>query len=41
MNEKVANDLLRQRLQAASRKVRQESMRINREFAEIEDVPDA
>lgn len=41
MNEKVARDLQRQRLQAASRKVRKESMRINREFAEIEEAPDA
>ncbi|MFA5348541.1 MAG: ribbon-helix-helix protein, CopG family [Methanoregula sp.] len=41
MNEKVARDLRRHRLQEASRKVRAESMRINREFAEIEDAPDA
>jgi hypothetical protein len=41
MNEKVARDLSRQRLQEASRKVRTESMRVNVEFAEIEDAPDA
>lgn len=41
MNEKVAHDRRRQRLQEASRKVRQESMRVNLEFADIEDVPDA
>lgn len=41
MNEKVAHALQRQRLQAASRKVRKESMRINREFAGIEGDPDA
>ncbi len=41
MREKVARDLGRQRLQEASRKVRRESMRINREFAEFEDAPDA
>lgn len=41
MNEKVARDLRRRRLQEASRKVRAESMRVNREFAEIEEAPDA
>ncbi|MHB1013890.1 MAG: hypothetical protein ACYC2W_01240 [Desulfurivibrionaceae bacterium] len=41
MNEKVARDQRRQRLQEASRKVRQESMRVNLEFADIEDAPDA
>ena len=41
MNEKVARDQRRQRLQDASRKVRQESMRVNLEFADIEDAPDA
>ncbi len=41
MNEKVAHDRRRQRLQEASWKVRQESMRVNLEFADIEDVPDA
>lgn len=41
MREKVARDLGRQRLQEASRKVRRENMRINREFAEFEDAPDA
>ncbi|MDH5297916.1 MAG: hypothetical protein OEV91_02755 [Desulfobulbaceae bacterium] len=41
MNERVTRDLRRQRLQEASRKVRQESMRINEEFAAIEDAPDA
>lgn len=41
MNEKAARARQRQRLQAASRKVRKESMRINREFAAFEDAPDA
>ena len=41
MNEKVARDLRRRRLQDASRKVREESMRVNLEFANIEDAPDA
>lgn len=41
MKDKVAQDLRRKRLQAASRKVRAESMRVNREFAEIEEAPDA
>lgn len=41
MGEKVARDLRRRRLQEASRRVRQESIRINREFAEFEDAPDA
>lgn len=41
MKEKVAQDLRRHRLQAASRKVRAESMLVNREFADIEDAPDA
>ena len=41
MREKVARDLRRRRLQEASRKVRAESMRINREFADIEEAPDA
>lgn len=40
-NKKVAGDLLRQRIQQASRKVRQESMRVNRELAASEGVPDA
>jgi predicted transcriptional regulator len=41
MNEKVARNLRRRRLQEASLKVRAESMRVNREFAEIEEAPDA
>jgi hypothetical protein len=41
MREKIARDLRRRRLQEASRKVRAESMLVNREFAEIEDAPDA
>lgn len=41
MNEKVAHGQRWQRLQEASRKVRQESMRINLKFADIEDAPDA
>lgn len=41
MNEKVARNLRRRRLQEASRKVRAESMLVNREFAEIEEAPDA
>lgn len=41
MNERVAEDLRRQRLQRASRKVREESLRVNREFAAFEGAPDA
>lgn len=41
MNDKVARDLRRYRLQEASRKVRAESMLVNREFADIEEAPDA
>lgn len=41
MSAKVAQDLRRQKLQEASRKVRRESVRINREFAAFEDAPDA
>ncbi len=41
MNDKVAHDLRRHRLQEASRKVRAESMLVNREFADIEEAPDA
>lgn len=41
MKEKVASERRRQRLQEASRKVRKESMRVNLEFANIEDAPDA
>ncbi len=41
LNEKVVRDLKRRRLQEASLKVRKESMRVNREFAAIEDDPDA
>ena len=38
-NEKIAKELRRNRILQASRKVREESMRINAEFAEIEDAP--
>ena len=41
MSEKTTRDLRRRRLQEASRKVREESMRVNQEFAIIEDAPDA
>ena len=41
LNEKMVRDLKRRRLQEASLKVRKESMRVNREFAAIEDDPDA
>jgi len=41
MSEKTTRDLRRRRLQEASRKVREESMRVNLEFAIIEDAPDA
>lgn len=41
MNEKITEKLRRQRIQQASRKVREESMKINKEFAAIEGEPDA
>ncbi len=41
LNEKMVRDLKRRRLQEASLKVRKESMRVNQEFAAIEDDPDA
>jgi predicted transcriptional regulator len=41
MNEKITEELKRQRIQQASRKVREESMKINREFAAFEGEPDA
>lgn len=41
MNEQSAREIRRRRLFEASRKVREESMRINEEFAAVEDVPDA
>ncbi len=41
MNGEVAAQTRRQRLMAASLKVRGESMRVNAEFDVIEDAPDA
>ena len=39
MNATVAGERRRNRLIAASLKVREESMKINAEFSEIDDVP--
>ncbi|MBB71859.1 MAG: hypothetical protein CMF50_05620 [Legionellales bacterium] len=41
MNRETEKQLLKQKLEAASLKVRKESMQINTEFSEIEDDPDA
>jgi metal-responsive CopG/Arc/MetJ family transcriptional regulator len=41
MNESTRAQVRAERLAAASRKVRAESMRVNAEFAEIEQDPDA
>jgi metal-responsive CopG/Arc/MetJ family transcriptional regulator len=41
MNQEVEAQLRAARLAAASRKVRQESMRVNAEFAAFETEPDA
>lgn len=40
MNEKVDRELRKERMVEASRRVREESMRINAEFDAIEDAPD-
>ncbi|MGH8225288.1 MAG: ribbon-helix-helix protein, CopG family [Gammaproteobacteria bacterium] len=40
-NAETAARLRRERIMAASRRVREESMRINAEFDAIEDAPDA
>jgi len=39
MNAAVASERRRKKLMAASLKVREESMRVNAEFSEIDDVP--
>lgn len=39
MNTAVARDLRRKKIMEASKRVRRESMRINSEFAAIEDDP--
>lgn len=41
MNRETDAQLRARRLQAASRRVREESMRVNAEFAAIEHAPDA
>ncbi len=41
MNQHTARELRRQRLFEASRRVREESLRVNEEFAAIEKAPDA
>lgn len=41
LNTQVVATQRRQRMMEASRRVRAESMRVNAEFAAIEDVPDA
>lgn len=41
LNTQVVATQRRQRMMGASRRVRAESMRVNAEFAAIEDVPDA
>lgn len=40
-NTETADRLRRERMMAASRRVREESMRVNAEFDAIEDAPDA
>ncbi|MCF6290396.1 MAG: ribbon-helix-helix protein, CopG family [Desulfobacterales bacterium] len=40
MNEQVARELRKKRIMEASRRVREESMRVNAEFDAIEDAPD-
>lgn len=40
MNEQVARDLRKKRIIEASRRVREESMRVNAEFDSVEDAPD-
>jgi metal-responsive CopG/Arc/MetJ family transcriptional regulator len=40
MNKQVDKELRRERIMAASKRVREESMHINVEFDAVEDVPD-
>ena len=40
MNEQVARDVREKRIVNASRRVREESMKVNAEFDAIEDAPD-
>ena len=40
MNEQVASEMRKKRIAEASRRVREESMRVNTAFAAIEDAPD-
>ncbi len=40
MNKQVDRELRRKRIMEASRRVREESMRINAEFDAVEDAPD-
>lgn len=40
MNKQVDRELRKKRIEEASRRVREESMRVNAEFAKIEDAPD-
>ena len=40
MNEKVDKEFRKERIQEASKRVREESMRINAEFDAVEDAPD-
>ncbi len=41
LNSEVVAEQRRRRIMEASRRVREESMRVNAEFAAIEDAPDA
>jgi predicted transcriptional regulator len=41
MNQKVETELRRKRIMEASKLVRKESMKVNAEFAAVEDLPDA
>ena len=40
MNKQVDRELRKKRIMEASRRVREESMRVNAEFDAVEDVPD-
>ena len=40
MNKQVDRDLRKKRIMEASRRVREESMRVNAEFDAVEDAPD-
>ena len=40
MNEQVARELRKKRIMNASKRVREESMKVNAEFDAIEDAPD-